>query len=97
MVTWHAFAYFSDHTMPGRVCAVASCKNNQLALKKKGSNLTFHYFPKGNDFVSSTMRKEWVHRCKRTDKFNADTATICSDHFTDGDYERDLQHELLSK
>ncbi|KAJ8978842.1 hypothetical protein NQ317_004453, partial [Molorchus minor] len=81
--------------MPGQICAVALCKSNRLTLKKKGVNLAFHRFPKGNDLVSSTIRKEWINRCKREDKFNLDTSYICGLHFTTNDYERDLQNELL--
>lgn len=37
--------------MPGRICAVSSCKNNRLALTKEGIRLIFHYFPKGYNLV----------------------------------------------
>lgn len=60
-------------------------------------NIVFHSFPKGKDLVSTTMRNEWIQRCRRADKFNPDTACVCSKHFTEKDYERDLEHELLGK
>ncbi|KAJ8910908.1 hypothetical protein NQ315_003962 [Exocentrus adspersus] len=82
--------------MPGLICAVAVCKNNQLELKKRGLSIVFHSFPKGKDLVSSTIQKEWVHRCRRNDKFNINTSRVCSEHFTVNDYERDLEHELLN-
>ncbi|KAJ8980680.1 hypothetical protein NQ317_013292 [Molorchus minor] len=81
--------------MPGQICAVALCKSNRLTLKKEGVNLAFHRFPKGNDVGSSTIRKQWINRCKRKDKFNPNTSSICGLHFTTNDYERDLQNELL--
>lgn len=81
--------------MPGQRCAIVTCKSNRRSLKKIGVHVTFHSFPKGNNLVSSTIRKEWVHRCGRSDQINLNTATICALHFTDNDYERDLQHELL--
>lgn len=83
--------------MPGRYCAIVSCSNNQQALRKKGSKIIFHCFPKGNDMVSTKMRKEWVKRCKRANTFNTNTASVCSNHFTPDDYERDLQNELLGE
>ncbi|CAG9764142.1 unnamed protein product [Ceutorhynchus assimilis] len=82
--------------MVGRVCAVFSCRNNQMILKKSGSNITFHYFPSGKDPVSAATRDEWIKSCKRKAAFNVNTSTICSEHFTSDDYERDLQHELLN-
>jgi hypothetical protein len=47
--------------------------------------------------VSQTMRNEWINRCKREDKLNPETSRICSKHFVETDYERDLQNELLGK
>ncbi|KAJ8911681.1 hypothetical protein NQ315_005760 [Exocentrus adspersus] len=66
-------------------------------LKKQGSSIIFHSFPKGKDLVSSTIQKEWVHCCRRNDKFNINTSRVCSEHFTVNDYERDLEHELLAR
>jgi hypothetical protein len=43
------------------------------------------------------MRNEWINRCKREDKLNPETSRICSKHFVETDYERDLQNELLGK
>ncbi|CAL8074647.1 unnamed protein product [Orchesella dallaii] len=68
-------------------CAVAECKNT----KKQGDNLSFHRFPL-NDKERS---KSWATKCKRADKINVSNARICSDHFTDADYMRDFQNELL--
>jgi len=79
--------------MPGQTCAVAFCKSNRLSYKKEGVKMRFHSFPKENPEI----KNEWIRRCGRSDKFNANTSTVCALHFTDDDYERDLQHELLGK
>jgi hypothetical protein len=63
----------------------------------KGQDIIFHSFPKPKDMVSQTMRNEWINRCKREDKLNPETSRICSKHFVETDYERDLQNELLGK
>ncbi|XP_023222091.1 uncharacterized protein LOC111623657 isoform X2 [Centruroides sculpturatus] len=81
--------------MPGTRCAVYGCNNNLLAVKAKGESVTFHVFPRQKDLISKRIRSEWINRCKRSDKFNPDTSRICSVHFVQSDYERDLQHELL--
>lgn len=84
--------------MPGQYCAVALCKStthNRITLKNDDAYLIFHSFPKAHDLVSSTMRREWINRCKRRNKLNPTTSAICSLHFTQNDYERDLQNELL--
>lgn len=75
------------------------CSNTYDANKGRADDLkiTMHVFPKSKDLVSQTIRKEWVTRCSRRDKFNPDTSRICSEHFAGTDYERDLQHELLGK
>ncbi|XP_018577060.1 uncharacterized protein LOC108915494 isoform X2 [Anoplophora glabripennis] len=42
------------------------------------------------------LRKIWVEQCNRGDLFNPSTGHICSAHFEDSDFERDLQAELLN-
>jgi hypothetical protein len=83
--------------MPGRRCAVFSCNNSRVVTKRKGETVVYHAFPKGNDLVSSTIKKEWIRRCARADKWNPNNSQVCSVHFTSNDYERDLQNELLGK
>ena len=53
--------------------------------------MTSHFFsfPKDNK-----IRKEWIMKCKRNDKFNPDTSRICSDHFEKHKFLRDLKGEL---
>lgn len=37
----------------------------------------------------------WVVKCKRADKINTEHARVCSIHFREEDFERDLKNELL--
>lgn len=77
--------------MPGRRCAVAVCKNSRVKTKLVNPDIKYHEFPFGNDLVL----QEWIRSCRRADEWNPATSQICSVHFTSGDYERDLEHELL--
>jgi len=70
-------------------CAIAKCSSNENNCKEKG--ITFHRIPKDKG-----LRKAWVHACKRADKFNVDSVKVCSLHFVDDDFERDLKSELLN-
>ena len=66
------------------VCAVATCPS------PKDNDTTYHRFPKDNEF-----RQKWLIACKRADKINPNTSTVCSQHFKADNYERDLKNELL--
>jgi len=66
----------------GNTCAVAICPSPQEA--------TYHVFPK-----DERLQKLWVDLCKRKETINIKTARICSSHFKEEDYERDLKNELL--
>ncbi|XP_074037226.1 uncharacterized protein [Leptinotarsa decemlineata] len=82
--------------MPGRICAVSTCKSNQLTLKESGvSDVIFHSFPIAKDMVSTTFQKEWIRRWKRGVKFTLKNRFVCSKHFTENDNERDLENGLL--
>ncbi|XP_072385585.1 uncharacterized protein [Diabrotica undecimpunctata] len=69
-------------------CAVACCNNDN---EDKDKIFRFHTFPK-----DSVTRKLWIISCCRQDKFNCNTARICSKHFKTEDYQRNLQQELLN-
>lgn len=69
-------------------CAVASCRNNYK--KTKGLGISYHPFPK-----DPFLRKVWVNKCKRKDKFNPNHSGICSAHFETHEYEANKQNELL--
>ena len=68
---------------PGCSCSVAICSSPKEAI--------YHTFPK-----NSHTEKLWIIACKREGTINVKNARICSKHFKDDDYERDLQHELLN-
>lgn len=70
-------------------CAVATCTNTHKKTKERG--VIYHVFPKNDD----DMVQEWIVKCKRADKFKAETARICSDHFQALDYQDDMKNRLL--
>lgn len=77
--------------MPGGViCSVAICKSNSKKAKAAGENLMFFRFPK-----DIQIRKEWIQKCHRQDKWNSDNKRICSKHFKTDDYQDELQARLL--
>ena len=67
-----------------KVCAVASCTSPKEA--------SFHRFPK-----NEKLSKIWLNACKRKDAVNVRTAYVCSEHFPEEDFERDLMNELLNQ
>lgn len=74
--------------MPGARCNVAICNNSYA--NTKGQGIMFHSFPK-----DASIRKLWVNKCRRDGTWNPDSCTICSQHFAEKDYVRDLKSELL--
>ncbi|XP_022160850.1 THAP domain-containing protein 4-like [Myzus persicae] len=75
----------------GSVCAVSTCVNYSAKSKNEGrTDISFHRFPKDLFY-----QKQWIHKCKRADKWNPSSSFICSDHFKNDDYVRNLQAELL--
>lgn len=68
-------------------CAVFGCSNNN---KKKDHLVRFYRFPK-----QKNVSQLWINACCRQDKLCTKSARICSKHFTENDFERNLQHELL--
>jgi len=42
-----------------------------------------------------TLQKEWILKCKRADNWNPSSSFICSSHFKNDEFIRDLQAELL--
>lgn len=80
--------------MPGHRCAVSTCNNSKVSVKKQGLDIIFHSFPKATTPEGLNIRNQWIDFCNR-DTLNATNANICSIHFTKDDYERDLKNELL--
>ncbi len=72
--------------MPGE-CAVSTCSNSG---RKTDRSVSYHTFPKRID-----IRRQWIIACKRADGFNPEIARVCSEHFCDEDYVRNLKAELL--
>ena len=68
-------------------CAVVGC--NSSHRKTKGGSIRYHRFP-----GDSATRARWVQACGKFVQ-NCSTARICSLHFTDESYERDVQHEVF--
>ncbi|XP_054711723.1 cellular tumor antigen p53-like isoform X2 [Uloborus diversus] len=71
--------------MPG--CAVWGCSNNN---EKTGSSVSYHRFP-----VNDERRQKWLLQCGRDAHTDSSSLRICSEHFADEDFERDLQGELM--
>lgn len=68
-------------------CAVVTCCNSHR--KTKGKSIRYHRFPS-----DATTRAQWIRACGKQ-SFNTLTARICSRHFSEKSYERDIQHEFL--
>ena len=73
-------------------CAIAGCLNWRGKSQTDSSDviLSFHRFPK-----DEVLCKTWVNRCCRQDLVNPKTALICSVHFEESCFVRDLRNELL--
>uniref|UniRef100_A0A0A9WNX9 THAP domain-containing protein 6 n=1 Tax=Lygus hesperus TaxID=30085 RepID=A0A0A9WNX9_LYGHE len=69
-------------------CAIAGCTNHGRHRKYKG--IRFYQFPKNPE-----LKAKWIIACGRADPLNVSTANVCSVHFQDSDYQRDLKNELL--
>lgn len=80
------------------LCAMISCPSHNKKLKKKASNgnqivekVHFYRFPR-----DKILCDIWVGKCQRETPFNVQNARICSLHFKEDDFERNLRLELLS-
>jgi len=74
--------------MPG--CAIPMCKTYSVNRnrKKTAEQVIYHYLPRDPFF-----KNIWLSLCRKN--ANGDHARVCSKHFTEDSYERDLQAELL--
>uniref|UniRef100_A0A1Y1NJG2 THAP-type domain-containing protein n=1 Tax=Photinus pyralis TaxID=7054 RepID=A0A1Y1NJG2_PHOPY len=70
-------------------CSVVECTTAN-GSKQFSSNLMFFRFP--ND---QNIQKRWVLACNRPGHINVKTARVCSKHFDESSYERNLRFELL--
>lgn len=72
-------------------CAVPECRNGTNFTNRRDSNVSFHRFPSG------TRGEDWWLAIKREGSLSeVKDPRVCSEHFVEGDYERDLKHELLN-
>lgn len=75
-------------------CAVATCRNSHR--RTRGRRIRYHRFPQ-----IAEVRTRWVRACGRPPlangdiPFNIQTARICSLHFTNDSYEKDMEHLVL--
>jgi hypothetical protein len=75
-------------------CAVATCRNSHR--RTRGRRIRYHRFPQIPE-----VRSRWVRACGRVPlsngeiPFNIQTARICSLHFTNDSYEKDMEHLVL--
>ena len=70
------------------LCAVACCNSSS---RNPDAGVAFHSFPNKN----LPLTKVWVTKCKRENAVNPGKEKICSLHFTEEDYHRDLRGELM--
>src|SRR5437899_12574242 len=69
-------------------CSVATCISNNRTTTR--TSIKYHQFPR-----DAALGKEWVLACRRKGELKIDTARVCSNHFKEDDYERDLAAELM--
>lgn len=65
-----------------------ACNNRKKSCL---NSIKFFRFPR-----DERLSKIWITLCKRNDNFNVNTARLCSKHFRESDYQRNLKHELLN-
>uniref|UniRef100_A0A0A9Y1L2 THAP domain-containing protein 2 n=1 Tax=Lygus hesperus TaxID=30085 RepID=A0A0A9Y1L2_LYGHE len=70
-------------------CAVAGCSTH--GRHQSNGNYRFHRFPS-----DEKVRSKWINACKRADRFCVNNSRVCSFHFDQSDYARDLKSELLN-
>ena len=68
-------------------CCVYGCYENS----SKKSKFTHHRFPKA---FEKSRRQLWLKNCGRHPTINLDLAVVCSKHFSDEQYERNLKYEM---
>lgn len=70
-------------------CYVASC-TNYYGKTRGNSKIIYHMLP-----ASPSLAMKWAKASGKKDVIPPPYARVCSDHFSPGCYQRDLQHELL--
>jgi len=67
----------------GRCCSAYGCSNSDEKNKKLSLGLTFHRFP----LQRPDILKAWLHAVKRKDFKPTDSSCLCSNHFTEEDFQ----------
>ncbi|XP_065206127.1 zinc finger protein 62 homolog [Planococcus citri] len=75
----------------GYRCAVSTCRNHNPRTRIFDKSVKYYQFPKVPE-----IRAKWIAVCQRVDHFPADNSYICSEHFTQNDFHRDLKAELMN-
>lgn len=72
-------------------CFVSTCGNYYEKTRKGTSRIIYHMFPQ-----SRTLALKWAEVCGgQKGQLPPTYRRVCSQHFSPGCYQRDLQHELL--
>lgn len=70
-------------------CSLALCKSDNMC-KNFDKKVMFFRFP-----TDPNLQKVWINVCKRKNRINVKYARVCSKHFSEDSYERNLRYELL--
>lgn len=76
--------------MPGTRCAVGACNNSIVKTKHLSKIVTYFSFPRDEN-----LSNIWVEKCQREKPINPRSSTVCSEHFKEEDFLRNLRAELL--
>ena len=69
------------------MCSVYGCYENGY----NDTSVHLHRFPQ-----DEKLRKKWIYKSCRADKFNWKVGRVCRRHFTEEDYQRNLKKKLHS-
>ena len=71
-------------------CAAFDCNNDSRETKGSVPPIHYHVFP-----TEESILKQWLAKISRADLVVTKNSRLCSRHFDDECYERDLKAELL--
>ena len=73
-------------------CIVVGCSNT---TNNKNGNCSFSRLQKQTNENEKVRRKHWIHAIGRDDVEKLKNPSLCSEHFEAGQFQRNLQNELL--